>query len=77
MKNKTTAAILAILLNALGIHKFYMGNNKAGVIYLLLCLFTGGLFGIMGIVGIIEGVMILTETEEKFQERVAAKKFFF
>ena len=35
MKNKTTAGILAILLGCLGIHKFYLGNNKGGIIYLM------------------------------------------
>ena len=72
MKNKTTAGILAILLGALGIHKFYLGNNKGGVIYLLL----GICCGIGGILGIIDGIVYLMDTEEKFQERIAANKIF-
>lgn len=35
MKSRTTAAILAIFLGGLGIHKFYMGK-AIGLVYLLL-----------------------------------------
>lgn len=34
MKDKTTAAILAFFLGPFGIHKFYLGNTAAGVLYL-------------------------------------------
>ena len=76
MKSKTTAGILAIVFNAIGVHKFYMGDSKNGLIWVLLFLFTGGLFGIMGILGIIEGVKMLTDSEEDFAARMEAKKFF-
>jgi TM2 domain-containing membrane protein YozV len=36
-KTKITAALLAIFLGGLGIHKFYLGQNGAGVLYLLFC----------------------------------------
>lgn len=48
-KNKTVTLILCILLGYLGVHRFYVGKNKSGVLYLL----TGGLFGIGWIVDII------------------------
>ena len=35
-KNKTTAALLAFFLGVLGAHKFYLGNTKMGIIYLLI-----------------------------------------
>lgn len=35
MKNKTVAALLAFFLGGLGIHKFYLGENVAGILYLL------------------------------------------
>ena len=34
-KSRTTAAVLAILLGTLGIHKFYLGQKIKGVLYLL------------------------------------------
>lgn len=48
-KNKTTTLVLCILLGYLGVHRFYVGKNKSGVLYLL----TGGLCGIGWIVDII------------------------
>lgn len=35
IKNKTLAAILALFLGGLGIHKFYLGKTAAGILYLL------------------------------------------
>jgi TM2 domain-containing membrane protein YozV len=37
MKNKGTAAILALFLGGLGIHQFYLGNSGRGILYLLFC----------------------------------------
>ena len=36
MKSKTTAAILAIFLGGLGIHRFYLGKTSSGFVYLVL-----------------------------------------
>ena len=63
-KNKNIAGILAIILGGLGIHKFYMGNAKMGVIYLLFCWTY-----IPSIVSFVEGLMYLCETDEKFESR--------
>lgn len=71
MKNKMVAGILAILCGSLGVHKFYLGNIMPGVVYLLLCW-----TGIPGILGLIEGIIYLMDTDEAFQARVEAKKFF-
>ena len=55
---KTVALILLLLVGVLGIHKFYLGQIGAGILYLL----TGGLCGI-GL--IIDLVKLLTDTYEK------------
>ena len=34
-KNRTTAALLALLLGGIGAHKFYLGETGKGLIYLL------------------------------------------
>lgn len=71
---KVVAGIFAILLGALGIHKFYLGYVKEGVIQLIL----GFMFGIGGIIGIIEGIIYLTKTDEEFyQTYQVGKKGWF
>ena len=37
MKSKTTAAILALFLGGMGVHRFYLGQVGLGFVYLLLC----------------------------------------
>ena len=49
MKNKTTALVLSILLGGLGVDRFYLGYTGMGVLKLL----TGGCFGILAIIDII------------------------
>jgi len=34
-RNKTTAALFALFLGGIGVHKFYLGQTAAGVLYLL------------------------------------------
>jgi len=64
---KIPAGILGILLGTLGIHKFILGYTKQGVIMLLVTLLTFG-FGaaIMQIIGLIEGILYLTKSDEEF-----------
>ena len=65
MKNKIAAGLLAILLGGLGIHKFYLGCTKAGVITLLVSLLTFGIGAVvMQIIGLIEGIIYLTKPDE-------------
>ncbi|RED24772.1 TM2 domain-containing membrane protein YozV [Flavobacterium cutihirudinis] len=59
---KISAGILAILLGALGIHKFYLGYTKEGIIQLIL----GLMCGIGGVIGIVEGIIYLTKSDEDF-----------
>lgn len=49
MKSKTTALILSILVGGLGVDRFYLGYTGMGVLKLL----TGGCFGIIWIIDII------------------------
>lgn len=66
-EKKIAAGILAILLGAFGIHKFILGYTKEGVIMLLLTLLTFGILGMVtSIIGIVEGIIYLTKTDEEF-----------
>ena len=71
--NRTTIGIVAILLGSLGIHKFMMGMTTAGIIQILL-----SCCGVGGIIGVIEGIIYLTKTDEEFyQTYVVGKKQWF
>src|SRR5882672_12038593 len=64
---KIVAGILGIVIGGLGIHKFILGYQKEGLIMLLvsvLSCFT--LAGVMHVIGIIEGIMYLSKSDEDF-----------
>jgi len=64
---KLVAGILAILVGSLGVHKFILGYTTEGIIMLLVTVLTCGVFGIvMSVVGIVEGIMYLTKSDEEF-----------
>ncbi len=82
-KSKVTAGLLGIFLGSLGIHKFYLGYNNSGLIMLLVsiigCIFSFGIVaGIMGIIGLIEGIIYLTKSDNAFDEEYVQnqKKWF-
>ncbi len=60
-KSRVVAAVLAILLGGLGVHKFYLGNTGLGILYLVFCWTF-----IPAILGIVEGIMYLTMTDAAF-----------
>jgi TM2 domain-containing membrane protein YozV len=76
---KLVAGILGILLGGLGIHKFYLGMNTPGIIMLVVTLVTCGFGGfITGIIGIVEGIMYLTKSDQDFyQQYIVEKKQWF
>ena len=63
-KSKIAAGILGILLGAFGVHKFYLGKIGLGILYLLF-FWTG----IPGIIGLIEGIIYLTMSDEDFRAK--------
>ena len=71
-KSKMAAGLLGIFLGALGIHKFYLGYTKEAIIMLCVGLLGGLLCGIgtaiTAVVGLIEGIMYLTKTDEEFNQ---------
>lgn len=76
---KIAAAICAILIGSFGVHKFIIGNNTAGIIMLLVTLLTCGFGGIvMHVIGIAEGIIYLTKSDEDFyQTYIAEQKGWF
>lgn len=74
-KNKIAAGLLGIFLGSLGIHKFYLGYTKSGIIMLLVSLLTFG-FGafVMEIIGLIEGIIYITKSDEEFYNTYEANE---
>ena len=65
---KLAAGLLGIFLGSFGIHKFVLGYTKAGLIMLLITVLTCGVAGfVMGLIGVIEGIIYLTQTPQEFK----------
>lgn len=72
---KIAAGICGILLGAFGIHKFVLGYTTEGIIMLIAFPFTCGL---TSIIGLIEGIIYLTKSDEDFVNTyVNSKKGWF
>lgn len=66
---KIAAGLLGIFLGCFGIHKFVLGYTTSGVIMLLVTILTCGFAGfVMGIIGLIEGILYLTKSDQEFRE---------
>ena len=80
---KLLAGILAIVLGGFGIHKFILGYTKEGIILLVATLVLGiltcGLAGwVAWVIGLIEGIIYLTKSDEEFYNtyQVGRKPWF-
>ncbi|HRL71673.1 MAG TPA: TM2 domain-containing protein [Flavobacterium sp.] len=72
---KIIAGVLAIVIGSLGVHKFILGYTKEGIIQIVITFAT---CGIGGIVGLIEGIIYLTKSDEEFyQTYQVGKKGWF
>jgi len=72
-QKKLITGILGIVLGNFGVHRFMLGDTTGGIIRLIL-----GCFCVGGIIGIIEGIIYLTKSDEQFyQEYMVQKKPWF
>ncbi len=64
---KIPAGVCGILLGGLGVHKFILGYTKEGLIMLLVSVLSLGiLVGIVHLIGLVEGIIYLTKSDEDF-----------
>ena len=64
---RVLAGILGILLGPFGIHKFVLGYTTQGIIMLAITILTFGIgASITYIIGLIEGIIYLTKSDEEF-----------
>lgn len=66
-RSKLAAALFALILGGLGIHKFYLGQTGWGILYLVFFWTV-----IPAVVGLIEGVMLLAMSQREFDEKYGA-----
>lgn len=64
MRNKTIAALLCFFLGAFGAHKFYIGQNLAGILYLLF-FWTG----IPALIAFVEFFLLIFMADDDFNLR--------
>jgi TM2 domain-containing membrane protein YozV len=64
---KILAGILGIVVGAFGVHKFVLGYTTEGLIMLLATVVSCGILGMAtSIIGIVEGIIYLTKSDEEF-----------
>ncbi len=77
-KSRIIAALLALFLGGLGIHKFYLGYTNAGIIMLIIAVFGWILLFIpnliLGIIALIEFFIYIFTSDEKFQQKYVANR---
>ena len=86
---KLAAGLCGILLGGFGVHKFILGYNSAGAIMLAVtlatfagtiatCGITAPLCIVMGVIGLAEGIIYLTKSDDDFYQTymVGTKEWF-
>ncbi len=64
---KMAAGICGILLGAFGVHKFILGYTTEAIIMLCVTVVSCGILGMVpSVIGIVEGIMYLTKSDEEF-----------
>ena len=72
---KVLAGVLGIVLGSLGVHKFVLGYTKEGIIQIIITMVTCGMGSF---IGLIEGIIYLTKSDEEFyQTYQVGKKGWF
>ena len=76
---KLPAGLCGIFLGAFGVHKFILGYTQTGLIMLAVSLLTFGVgYAILSVVGLVEGIIYLTKTDQQFvDEYVVGQKQWF
>jgi tetratricopeptide (TPR) repeat protein len=79
MRNKTVAGMLALVLGAFGVHRFYLGKRFQGILHMFIFFFTFiitieenpefPLFFIPALVGFVDAVLLFAMPQEEFDER--------
>jgi TM2 domain-containing membrane protein YozV/ribosomal protein L40E len=63
-RNRIAAALFALLLGGIGIHKFYLGRVGQGILYIIFCWTF-----IPMLIAFIEGIIYLTMSDQEFNAK--------
>ena len=61
---RVAAGVLAILLGGFGVHRFILGDALGGILRIVISCVSCGTVG--SIIGLIEGIIYLTKSDEEF-----------
>ena len=72
-RKRITASLLAFVVGAFGVHRFYLGHNSAGWAHVIAS------FSIIGfspsiLIGYIDAIMYITSTDEEFESKYVSNK---
>lgn len=74
-EKKIVAGILGILIGGLGIHRFFLGDIVGGILRIAITFVT---CGAGSLIGLIEGILYLTKSDEDFvKEYIEGDKKWF
>ena len=71
MRNKIVAALLSFFFGGFGLHKFYLGQATAGVLYLIFCWTL-----IPAIIAFFETIILLFMSDAEFHQRYNQGRIF-
>jgi len=76
---RVLAGVLGIVLGVFGLHKFVLGYTTQGIIMLLISVLSFGILaGLSGLIGLVEGIVYLTKSDQEFIEIYQKnQKFWF
>jgi len=70
-EKKMLAGILGVLLGGLGVHRFILGDVTGGILRIVITVLT---CGAGSLIGLIEGIIYLTKSDEEFVETYINQK---
>lgn len=68
---RVLAGIMGIVLGALGVHRFIIDDVKGGILRIVITIVTCGLGNL---IGLIEGIIYLTKSDEEFIQTYQVEK---
>jgi TM2 domain-containing membrane protein YozV len=60
---RVLCGILAIVIGGLGLHRFILGDTMGGILRIVITVVT---CGVGSLIGLVEGIIYLTKTDEDF-----------